>query len=126
MKRFGYRSFVIAAVLIASAVVGAEKNANESGATAAAEHKMFDPASMTWGDGPPFLPPGVKFALLSGDPTKTGVFTIRLRMPAGYKIPPHTHPTAELITPISGSLHLGTGAAFDEGAGHTMPPGSFM
>ena len=126
MKRFGYSSLVVAAVITASAVVGAEKKENESRPTAAVEHKMFDPASMVWGEGPPFLPPGVKFAVLSGDPGKKGVFTVRLRMPAGYKIPPHTHPTAELITAISGSLHLGTGATFDEGAGHAMPPGSFM
>ncbi len=123
MKPFGFSSLVIAAVVIASAVIGAEKKENQSGS---AEHQMFEPASMTWGDGPPFLPPGVKFALLSGDPTQKGVFTIRLRMPAGYKIPPHTHPAAELITSISGSLHLGAGATFDESAGHAMPPGSFM
>jgi len=47
-------------------------------------------------------------------------------MPAGYKIPPHTHPSAELITPISGSLHLGTGEKFDESRSQAMPPGSFM
>ncbi len=126
MKRIGFSSLVIAVAVIASAVIAAEKKGDESSAAASAEHKMFDPANMTWGDGPPFLPPGVQFAVLSGDPTKKGVFTVRLRMPAGYKIPPHTHPAVELITPISGSLHIGTGATFNESAGHAMPPGSFM
>ncbi len=56
---------------------------------------MTTPADVKWMDGPPFLPVGVKIAVLEGDPSKTGQFTIRLQAPAGYKIPAHTHPTAE-------------------------------
>src|SRR5688572_20600935 len=67
------------------------------------------PQQMTWGDGPPSLPPGAKVAVLQGDPTKPGPFTIRARMPAGYKIPAHWHPTDENITVISGLFNMGMG-----------------
>ena len=47
-----------------------------------------------------------------------GLFTLRLKAPAGYKVPPHTHPTAENITIISGTFNVGTGDKFDEAAGN--------
>src|SRR4051794_23455055 len=112
----------LAVIAITSLVIAQEKT---DPASPAAEHKVFDPASIVWGAGPPALPPGVKSAVLFGDPHKSGVFTIRLRMPAGYKVPPHTHPTAELLTIISGTLNLGTGDKFDESAGHALAPGTF-
>jgi quercetin dioxygenase-like cupin family protein len=48
-----------------------------------------------------------------------------MKAPAGYKIQAHTHPTAELITVISGNLHLGMGDKFDESKGDKMSAGSF-
>jgi quercetin dioxygenase-like cupin family protein len=50
---------------------------------------------------------------------------VRLKAPDGYKVAPHTHPTAERLTVISGTLHLGTGEKFDEAAAREMAPGSF-
>lgn len=50
---------------------------------------------------------------------------MRAQMPAGYKIPPHTHPTAEHITVISGALHLGGGDKFDEAVGQELVAGSY-
>jgi len=47
---------------------------------------------LQWGPAPPVLPKGAQFAVLSGDPTKAGPFTLRLKAPAGYKIPAHTIP----------------------------------
>ena len=64
--------------------------------------------------------------VLEGDPRKEGSFTMRLKMPAGYRIPPHTHPAAERVTVISGVVHLGLGATFDENAGREMKPGDFV
>jgi quercetin dioxygenase-like cupin family protein len=64
-------------------------------------------------------------AVLEGDPGKKGPFTVRLQAPAGYKIPPHTHPTAERVTVISGALHLGMGDKLDEAAGQELAAGSF-
>ena len=119
-------------VAVASLVIAAEekesakaKGSSKAAATATTEHKIVAPAELVWGDAPPALPPGGKMAVLDGDPNKKGSFTVRLQAPAGYKIPPHTHPTAEHVTVISGTMNLGMGEKFDEAAGHAMSPGSF-
>lgn len=92
---------------------------------ATAEHKMVAPSDIKWADGPASLPPGAKFAVLEGDPAKPGPFTVRLQFPAGYKIPAHTHPTAERVTVISGTFNMGMADKFDDTAGHEMVAGSF-
>lgn len=105
---------------------GANQLANMSGVSAMPEHVIVTPADMKWVDAPPGLPAGAKIAVLEGDPTKKGAFTIQAQFPAGYKIPPHTHPTAEHITVISGALHVGAGAKFDEAAGRELVAGSYV
>ncbi|MEY2530504.1 MAG: hypothetical protein QOI96_589 [Verrucomicrobiota bacterium] len=114
-------------VTAAAFVIAAEpKEGKEtSKATATAEHKIFAPSDLKWADAPPGLPPGAKMAVLDGDPTKKGPFTVRLQAPAGYKIPPHTHPTAERLTVISGTVDLGMGDKLDEGATRPLATGSF-
>jgi quercetin dioxygenase-like cupin family protein len=96
-----------------------------SSAVSTAMHKILAPSELTWADAPPSLAPGAKMAVLEGDPSKKGPFTVRLQSPDGYKVPPHTHPTTERITVLSGSFHLGMGEKFDENAAHEMAPGSF-
>jgi quercetin dioxygenase-like cupin family protein len=78
-----------------------------------------------WGPAPPVLPAGAKLAVLSGDPAGTGLVTIRLKMPAGYKIPAHWHPTDEHVTVISGSLALGMGDVLDEKQSKVLKPGGY-
>jgi quercetin dioxygenase-like cupin family protein len=95
-------------------------------AMADSEHIVVTPAEMKWSAAPPSVPPGAKVAALEGHPAKSGPFTVRFQTPDGYKIPPHTHPTAEKITVISGTMLLGTGANFDEKAMRELSPGSFM
>ena len=56
-------------------------------------------------------------ALLEGDPAKEGFYAMRLLLPEGYKVPPHTHPQMENVTVISGALHVGMGEKFDQSAG---------
>jgi quercetin dioxygenase-like cupin family protein len=80
---------------------------------------------ITWQVGPPSLPPGAKFAVLEGDPAKDGFFTMRLRLPDGYKIPPHTHPKVEHVTVISGTFNFGMGDKFAQAATQAMPAGTF-
>ncbi len=118
------RLVVFVSVVAASMLFAAEKKETGKGAVAS-EHKILAPAELTWGDAPQGLPAGAKMAVLDGDPTKRGSFTVRLQSPAGYKISPHTHPTAERVTVISGTFHLGMGDKFDESAGREMGPGSF-
>ncbi|MEO8440838.1 MAG: cupin domain-containing protein [Spartobacteria bacterium] len=119
-----YSLLVIAIAAVASIVIAADEK-EKPAASAAMEHKIFDSATIEWGGPPPGFPTGGKFAVLEGNPGEKGIYTVRLKAPAGYKIQAHTHPTAELITVISGNLHLGTGVKFDESKGDTMEPGSF-
>ena len=41
------------------------------------------------------LPAGAKMAVVKGDPSKAGDFTILIKMPANYAVPPHHHPADE-------------------------------
>ena len=60
--------------------------------------------TLKWMDGPPGLPDGSKFAVVTGDPTKEGKFVIRAKFPAGYAVPAHHHPTEERVAVLSGRL----------------------
>lgn len=89
------------------------------------DHGFVSTADMKWSDGPASLPPGAKAALLEGDPTKEGPFTLRLQLPDGYSIQPHSHPGVEHVTVISGTFNLGMGEKFDKSSGRTLDAGSF-
>jgi len=65
------------------------------------------PAELKWMDGPPGLPAGAQFAVVSGDPAKKGMFTIRAKLPANYAVPAHWHPTDEKVSVVSGKLAYG-------------------
>jgi quercetin dioxygenase-like cupin family protein len=52
-------------------------------------------------------------AVLQGNPGGTGLFTVRLRFPNGYRLAPHTHPTDENVTVISGTFLVGMGETAD-------------
>jgi hypothetical protein len=115
------RTFVTAAVLT---VVGGAALVRGQ-APPAPQHVAFVPAELTWGPAPPALPPGAQMAVMSGDPGKPEPFTIRAKMPAGYKVMPHWHPTAENLTIISGTFAVGMGEKFDEKTLKALPAGSF-
>jgi len=68
------------------------------------EPSLHQATQIQWQPGPASLPPGAKLAVLEGDPTKDGPFTMRLMMPDGYRIPPHTHPKVEHVTVITGTF----------------------
>lgn len=82
-------------------------------------------ANVKWTDAPPFLNPGAKMAVLVGDPSKPEPFTVRLQMPDGYKIAPHTHPTDEHVTVLSGTFRAAMGKAWDDKALGDFAPGSY-
>jgi quercetin dioxygenase-like cupin family protein len=69
-----------------------------------------------WGPAPPMLPPGAQIAVLAGDPTKPVAYAVRLRFPASYAIPAHSHPTDEHVVVVSGALTLGMGDTLAKGA----------
>ena len=81
---------------------------------------------IVWGPAPAVFPAGAELAVLAGDPSGSGEFTVRLRMPDGYRIPPHTHPTDENVTVIAGAFAVGMGSAFDAAQMQTLPVGAFV
>ena len=83
-------------------------------------------AGLRWGPAPAVFPPGAEIAVLEGDPTSTALFTVRLRFPNGYRIPPHTHPTDEHVTVIRGTLLVGMGETFDPNAMQALEVGAFV
>ena len=86
----------------------------------------FTPDQVKFGPAPPFLPPGAQLAVLEGDPmASSGDFTIRLKMPDGYKVAPHTHPNRENVTVLSGTLKVGMGDQFDASKMMSFGAGSF-
>src|SRR5437764_15079009 len=89
------------------------------------EVAVFTAAEIKWVEGPPSLPKGALVALLEGDPTKEGPFVIRVKLPDGYRVPPHTHPKTERLTVISGTFYIGMGDKFDQIATRPMPAGAY-
>jgi quercetin dioxygenase-like cupin family protein len=89
-------------------------------------HEVVAPNEIEWGPGPTVLPPGAKAAVLFGDPAKPGLFALRIKLPEGYNIPPHTHPVDEVVTVISGTFRLGMGETADRATAQPLPAGSFF
>jgi quercetin dioxygenase-like cupin family protein len=84
-----------------------------------------NPDEIKWGPAPPIFPAGAQMALMAGDPAGTGLVTIRLKVPAGYKIPPHFHPTDEHVTVLSGTFALGMGDKIDKKQSKTLKAGGY-
>jgi quercetin dioxygenase-like cupin family protein len=95
-------------------------------ATAADEHLVVSPDNLKWSAAPPAFPKGAQIAVLSGDPSKEGLYVVRLKLPAGYKVPAHTHPNDENITVISGTFNIGMGDKLDEKKGDALKAGGFF
>jgi quercetin dioxygenase-like cupin family protein len=89
-------------------------------------HSIVAPQEIEWGPAPAVLPPGAEAAVLFGDPSKESLFTLRLKLPAGYRVPPHTHPVDEVVTVISGTFSLGMGETTDQSSAQPLPAGSFF
>lgn len=83
------------------------------------------PKDAKYGPVPPSFPPGAQVAVLSGNPFGAGDYVLRLKMPAGYQIPAHNHPTVENVTVISGQFHAGMGDKLDKAKSMTFQPGGF-
>ncbi len=83
------------------------------------------PDAIVWKDGPPTLPAGSKIAVLEGNPREEGIFTMRVRVPAGAKLAPHWHPRDERVTILSGTVELGFGTKADPAATKRYGAGSF-
>jgi quercetin dioxygenase-like cupin family protein len=98
-----------------------------TGSTALAEDmkEPINASQIKFSGAPNMLPPGAQRYVLSGDPSKDGPYTVRLRLPAGYQIPAHSHPTTEAVTVLSGKVLLGMGDKLDPKKGTVLTAGGY-
>lgn len=88
-------------------------------------HRYSAAADLKWAD-VPSLPKGAKIAVIEGPMNQAAPFTVRLRFPANYQIPPHTHPAVERVTVLSGTFHMGMGDKLDRSRGQAVRTGDVM
>jgi quercetin dioxygenase-like cupin family protein len=90
-----------------------------------ADHRMVMAAELKWAD-VPTMPKGAQAALIEGPMNEAVPFTLRIRFPANYRLPPHWHPAVERVTVLSGSFYMATGDKFDEKKMTALNPGDMM
>ncbi len=120
------RSIAAALALSALFVFGASgQQPRGTSGTTAPVHIMITPDEAVWGAAPPGLPAGAELAVLEGDPSASGPFTMRAKFPDGYTIPPHFHPADEHVTVIQGTFLMGMGDTFSEPSMKALSVSSF-
>jgi len=115
MKPLTFPTLVSAFLLIAGA----------ASAQAPAPTLVHSATDIKWGPVPPVLPAGAQLAVLQGNPFGEGTYTLRLKMPDGYTVPPHFHPTDEMVTVVSGNLLFADGDSVDRSKTATLAQGGF-
>ncbi len=115
----------IASTMTAAAILWGVSAAVSQGQTT--NHVIATPQEAQWGPAPPMLPPGAQIAVMAGDPTRSVPYTVRLKFPANYAIPAHSHPTDEHVVVVSGGVTFGMGEKLAKGAAanKTLAPGGF-
>lgn len=124
------KTFLIALMTLGLvAAVAQKKGAPAATSAQATKHadqvKTYSGSDLNWGPAPAVLPAGAKLAVLEGNPMQSGPYTMRLQMPAGYKIPPHHHHAREHVTVISGEFLVGMGDKLDESKMSSFSSGAF-
>lgn len=102
------------------------QHSQEAEAAGEPAHTVMTADQVSWTAGPPSLQPGAQAAVLHGDPAKDGLFTMRLKLPAGYSIAPHSHPKPEIVTVISGTFNVGMGNVADKAKTQPLTAGGFF
>jgi quercetin dioxygenase-like cupin family protein len=72
------------------------------------------------------MPPGAKVAILAGNPHEKGHFVARVKLPANYIVPAHSHLIPEYETVIAGTYYLGEGKVADAKKGIALNQGDFV
>jgi ketosteroid isomerase-like protein/quercetin dioxygenase-like cupin family protein len=100
---------------------------SSSASMSMSEVKTLAGSSLTWNDfSLPGFDPGIKIAVLEGDPGAKGPYVLRLMFPAGYRFPVHWHPGVENLTVVSGPFQLAMGNTADWNALKTYMPGDYL
>src|SRR5262245_3192410 len=97
----------VAALLVSATAVLAQSADHEHHTT------VTSPAELKW-VAPAAYAAGMQLAVVNGDPSKPGMYVVRLKLPAGYVIPAHMHPNDENVTVLSGRFNIGTGPTLDK------------
>src|SRR2546430_16549632 len=63
----------------------------------------------------PAFPPSARLAVVVGEPSEKGLYTVRVKVPDGVKLMPHRHHEDRVYTVISGTFHIGVGDRVDAG-----------
>lgn len=92
----------------------------------ATDHKIENVNEAKWEAAPPMLPQGAKIEVLQGNPSGDSLYTVRLKFPANYKIPAHSHPKDECVTVVSGALYVGMGDKLDLKSAKALNIGGFV
>lgn len=134
--RFG--ASIIAILVLAAAVAAQQstpasadqsKDASSAQAQPASaqmhDHVIVQPDQIKWGPTPPGLPSGAEMAVLEGDPSKPGPFTVRVKSSASYTVPPHWHSCDEHVTVLSGTFYIGAGDTIDKSKATELPAGGY-
>ena len=89
---------------------------------------LVTPGTVKWMAAPAEtgMPSVVQMTVLSGDPSKAGLFTLRLKLPDGGKVAAHWHPTDEHVTVLQGTFAAGMGDKFEASGLHDFPTGSYI
>mgnify|MGYP003576944874 CR=1 FL=1 len=72
------------------------------------------------------FPPSVRLAVVVGEPARPGPYLIRVKVPSGVRLMPHSHPEDRLYTVISGVFYIGLGGRFDAEKLMAYPPGAVV
>ena len=89
------------------------------------QHIVENLQEAKWGPAPPMLPPGASVEVLVGDPSKSVPVTLRIKVPEGYRIPAHSHPTDENVVIVSGTVGFGMGDKLDTSAVKLLRVGGY-
>lgn len=92
---------------------------------AASQTIQLAPDDIVYKPAPPTMPAGVQLAVLEGDHKTTGLFSVRMKVPAGFTLAPHTHPADERVTIIEGAVSVGFGDTVDRAKLRSFAMGSY-
>lgn len=82
------------------------------------------PDQVKWNQNPAFLSGG-QSAVIYGHPNKAGSYYInRVKLPADFKVAPHSHPDDMVYTVLSGTFYIGFGDKMDEAKLKAFPVGA--
>lgn len=108
------------ALVAASATVARAQAAADAMAAVSASALVWNDAKV------PGFDPGMKIAVIHGNPDSAGAYTLRLSFPDGYRFPAHWHPMPENVTVLQGTLLLAMGERAQEAGAMSYDAGAFL